>query len=157
MSDFRVIKILNEKSIILNCGEANGIVLGDLFFIRSSNTEKIIDPFSHKVLGEIKKYKAQIEVVDLYDKMCICQNAKRTSSMADLAIGLSEAIVGRRFDLNVDPAQISGGFEELEDELIQIGDYVELIKRNKALTSPVNEKNVISLPAQSENPEGDQT
>lgn len=127
-SRFRVIRIMSDMSILLNCGKNDGIKLGDQFRILSEETEKIVDPFSNEILGVINKYKAEIEVTQVYDKMCICQNAHRSGSMADLAMNISRAYsLGSRRRLNVDPGQISGGFSANSDDVIQIGDEVEPI------------------------------
>ena len=138
---YKVIRIIDEKSIMLNCGAVQGIAVGDLFYICSKNKEIITDPDTKEILAEMKKYKAKIEVISLYDKICICQNA-RTSPL--LSEALSSALtVRRRLDLNVDPTQITGSFRMDEEEMIQIGDEVEPIPP--------------SLPAQQESPEDTET
>jgi hypothetical protein len=141
MMVYKIIRIIDEKSIMLNCGAKQGITVGDMFYIRSKSKEVITDPDTDEVLAEIQKYKAKIEVVSIYDKICICQNA-RTSPLLSEAM-TSVLTIRRRLDLNVDPTQITGNFIMDEEELIQVGDEVE----------PVTQ----SRPAQLENPEGDQT
>jgi hypothetical protein len=139
--NYKVIRIIDEKSIVLNCGAMQGIAIGDLFYILSKNIEKISDPETGEILEEIQKYKAKIEVVSLYDKICIAQNARTTMLLSE---AMSSALnTRRRVDLNVDPTQISGNFRIDEEEMIQIGDKVEPIPR--------------SLPVQFETPEDNQT
>ena len=139
--NYKVIRIIDEKSVVLNCGAAHGVAIGDMFYILSKNTEKISDPETGEVLEEIQKYKAKIEVVVLYDKICIAQNARTTLLLSE---AMSTAFsTRRRLDLNVDPTQITGNFRIDEEEMIQIGDKVEPISH--------------SVPAQPENQEDNQT
>ncbi|MBR5362834.1 MAG: hypothetical protein IK134_05880 [Oscillospiraceae bacterium] len=129
-SKYRVIRIMSDMSILLNCGTYHNIQIGDQFRIMSNEVEQIVDPFSNEILGVIHKYKAEIEVTQVYERMCVCQNAKRSASISDAALAISRSMsIGTRLRLNVDPEQISGGFKAENDELIQIGDEVELIPR----------------------------
>lgn len=125
---YYVIRILDEQSVMLNCGLNQGITCGDLFRVLSKEQEKIVDPFSNKTLGIIQRYKAKLEVVEIYENMCICQNARKSSLMGSLADATSALTAERRLDLNVDPSQITGNFKAEDDEMIQIGDEVESIE-----------------------------
>lgn len=124
---YKIIKIIDDMSVIVNCGTNQGIKEGDLFYIRSKKTEKVVDPDTNEVLGEFNRFKAKIEAVNVLEKMCICKNALKTASITDLAkLSLSG---GQRQELNVDPEQISGGLFDAEDELIHIGDLVDKINK----------------------------
>ena len=134
MQIYKIIRIIDEQSVMLNCGAQQGITVGDMFYIRSNNTDVILDPDTHEVLAEMQKYKAKIEVVSVYDKICVCQNARVTQLLSE---AMSSALhTRRRLDLNVDPSQISGKFRMDEDEMIQIGDEVELIPEDHRLQRP---------------------
>ena len=119
---YKVIRIMDEMSILINCGYEQGVSKGTVFNVFSNEIEKITDPFTGQLLGEIRKFKAKVEATEVYDKMCICQNTKK-SSFADIATSLNSP---RRQPLNVDASQISGNFKS-SDEEIQIGDDVEVI------------------------------
>lgn len=122
MAFFKVIKIMDDMNLIINCGTDQKIENGDRFHIYSEKTEKITDPYTNEILGEFRKIKAEIEAINVYEKMCICQNAKKTLSFSSSISSLARE---KRIPLNVDPSQISGGFND--DEMIQIGDDVEKI------------------------------
>ncbi len=127
MKLYKVVRIIDEQSIMLNCGAQQGISVGDMFYIRSNSKDVILDPDTNEVLVEMQKYKAKIEVVSVYDKVCVCQNARVSTILSE---AMSAALTVRhRLDLNVDPSQISGKFRMDEDEMIQIGDEVEPIPR----------------------------
>lgn len=122
---FKVIRIIDEKSIMINCGAEQNISIGDQFYIRSKKKDIVTDPDTNEVLAEFQKYKAKVEVVSVYDKICICQNAQKSPLLSE---AMNSALTTRRrLDLNVDPTQISGHFKMDEDEMIQIGDEVEYI------------------------------
>lgn len=134
---YKVVRIIDEQSIMLNCGAQQGIMVGDMFYIRSKCKDIITDPDTHEVLAEMQKYKAKIEVVSVYDKICVCQNARVTQLLAE---AMSAALTVRhRLDLNVDPTQITGKFRMDEDEMIQIGDEVEPIPQGLANQGQVNQ------------------
>lgn len=127
-SNYKVIKIIDDMSIVLNCGENNGIKEKDRFYIYSNTKTTIIDPFSNESLGEFRAVKAKVEVTAVYERMCICKNAVKLGGIADLGDLAVASFTGKRLSLNVDPSQISGGLSPEVDEPIQIGDEVELIK-----------------------------
>lgn len=127
MALYRVIKIIDDMKLVVNCGVNQEIKIGDKFYIYSKETEKIIDPFTGEILDELPIIKAEIEAVEIYKKMCICQNAKRNFAFTDVTKSLLTTGLNERFSLNVDPSQISGGFQIQKDEMIQIGDDVEKI------------------------------
>ena len=122
----KVVKIIDDMNIVLNCGENNSIKEGDKFNIYSDEVEVVEDPETNETLGEIKKIKANVEVVSVYEKMCICQNAKTTASISEIAAN-ALTLGGKRISLNVDPSQISGGRMADEDKMIRIGDKAEKI------------------------------
>lgn len=129
MSMYKVVKIMDDMNIIINGGSKNGIIEGDRFYIYSKDLEIVKDPDTKETLGEFKKIKAKIEAVAVYEKMCICQNAKISASLSEMTANAFN-IGGKRLALNVDPAQISGGRVADDDEMIQIGDEVEIIKKS---------------------------
>ncbi len=127
MSEYKVVKIMDDMNIIINGGTKTHVEENDNFFIYSKNLEMVKDPDTGEILGQFRKIKAKIEAIVVYEKMCICQNATRSFSFSDMAVNaLSSG--GKRLPLNVDPSQISGGMTVDEDEMIQIGDEVEKIE-----------------------------
>ncbi len=122
----RVIKIIDDMKIVLNCGKVDGIKENDRFNIYSNSSRKIVDPFTNECLGEFRAVKAKIEVTAVYDRMCVCQNAETVGSITELAVAVS-GLYGKRRALNVEPTEITGGLEAEVDEPIRIGDYAEKV------------------------------
>ena len=122
-NDIRIVKIISDKSIILNVGSDDDVKVGDIFKIISPTTTEVIDPFTKKSLGMLEYVKATVAVTFVYEKMCVCQNSKSASIVDSLSYLTSI----QRKPLNVDTTQISGGFEE-NSEKIQIGDVAVKVK-----------------------------
>lgn len=124
--DYKVVKIIDDMNVVINCGSNQNIEEGELFYILSDTKEKVIDPDTNEVLGEFNRIKARIEAITVFEKMSICQNASKALPFADII--RSSFDTEHRLGLNVDPEQISGGLFDAEDELIKIGDRVQSIK-----------------------------
>ncbi len=122
----RVIKIIDDRHIVLNCGELKGVKERDRFNIYSDQSIQMTDPFSGEPLGEFRGIKAKLEVSVVYEKMCICQNAEKIGGFAEIGLAVSQ-LAGKSRTLNVDIAQISGGLEPEVDEPIRVGDYAEKV------------------------------
>jgi len=123
--NYKVVKIIDDMNIVINCGTNQSIKEGDLFYILSDLKEKVTDPDTNEVLGEFNRIKAKIEAITVFEKMSICQNASKAAPIVDLV--RSSFGTEHRLGLNVDPEQISGGLFDANDELIQIGDTVQLV------------------------------
>lgn len=122
MKTIKVAKIIDERNIVLNCGDNDGISIGNKFKIFSKKSSLVIDPDTGKPLGNLRLIKAKVQAVTVYDKMCICQSIYSTMSMTVLS---SISALNDNAQLKVDPSQITGGLDSETDEMIQIGDEAE--------------------------------
>ena len=123
---YRVVKIIDDMNIVINCGESDNISEGAKFNICSENGTMVEDPVTHECLGSFKGIKAKVEAVTVYEKMCVCQNSAKIGSFSGLNV-LYNSLSGSRMSLNVDATQITGGLNASVNEPIQIGDEAELI------------------------------
>lgn len=140
---YRVIRIPDTYSVLINAGEINDVEMGDKFQILGKS-EEIIDPFSNESLGYLDYVKATVEVVQLYEKMCLCENALRqpsmlTSTLSAMSIGFASS----RLSLDVNENQL-GVNTNSEDDVISIGDMVKLVKRNSNTSVDDNEEETYS-------------
>lgn len=119
---YRVVKIIDDMNVVLNCGKNQCISLNDKFQIYSKKTENIIDPDTNESLGELRMVKATVQVTSIFEKMCVCQNTKTFSS----AFGLATTFE-KRLSLNIDPSQITGDLSGEDEKPIQVGDIAEKI------------------------------
>lgn len=117
----QVIKIIDDQLIVINAGSDDGITADDIFEIYEAGME-IIDPISKENLGFMDLIKAKIEIAELYPKMALCQNEEILTSSVLTPID-NFMTRKQRKSLNINPLDISGGFED-SDRIISVGDFV---------------------------------
>lgn len=135
----RIIKIVDEYTVIVNIGKENGISFGDYLKVKSEGIE-IKDPETGDILGKYGETKARLKVKDVYDKFSICKNSETikkevpipNSNWLENAITANSKANYKRptetktylRKLNVNSSEI----EEIAiDSVIKIGDEVEII------------------------------
>lgn len=116
---FKVIKIINAYSIVINGGSNNELHLGDEMevFVKG---EEILDPDTNESLGTLDYIKSRIEIATLLPKMSICKNYKVSAFIITLADSLSKKTEQA---LNIDSTEISGEYFT-DSTKIKIGDTV---------------------------------
>lgn len=124
LPSFRIIKIIDDETIVINAGSNNNISRGDEFEIYEIG-ENIKDPVSGENLGSLDTIKDTVEAVTVFPKMCIC---KHLDSYAN-SVGSIATLITRNTPktLNVDVSQISGGLSS--DKTIRIGDKARKIQK----------------------------
>lgn len=117
---FKVVKIINEYKVVVNAGSNHYIQEGQEMEIFEPGQE-VTDPDTGASLGTLDYVKAKLRVVDVLPKMCICENrdGETTKTISDL---ISRSFT-EKVPLNVDPKDISGGFESVSKK-IRVGDLV---------------------------------
>lgn len=119
---YRIVSIPDEYSVVVNIGAAQEIGEGDVLEIFEKGKE-IIDPVTKDSLGTLDYIKATLEVVKVFEKMSLCQNRNRRSSITNLGVVIGESLAGKRDTLDVDEEQVTGDFSGF-DSKIRIGDFV---------------------------------
>ena len=76
---FRVIEIIDERHILINCGLEDGIKEGDLLRIFEEG-ESVIDPKTGQTLGTFDYIKTELEVVTPYEKFSLCEKINRSQT-----------------------------------------------------------------------------
>lgn len=132
-SNFKIAKILDEYSVIVNAGTDDGIEVGDQFQILDKKGSAVKDPDTGATIGHLDLIKGTINVSEVQEKMCICTSPNYVSIPATSLLSsirdITEAlpVSSRREKLNVDLDQVTGGLRK-SDAPIQVGDSVKLIK-----------------------------
>lgn len=75
---------VEEKNVILNAGELDGIKVGDRFVVAKPTGEVIVDPKTGEPLGQETKNIATLEVTKVYEKM---SEARILEAIAPIEIG----------------------------------------------------------------------
>lgn len=118
---YKVVKIIDDRQIVINAGSDDSVKRGTEFEIFQPGVE-VFDDETEEALGTLDYVKARVEVTTVYPRMSLCKNiyTETQSVMFDFAKALTST---KRKTLNVNPEDISGGFEGAESK-IRIGDLV---------------------------------
>lgn len=124
---YRIIKIIDDKTVVINAGEKDHIKKGDEFQIYSIG-ESVIDPETKEDLGTLNTIKEVVSAVDVLPNMSICRHidVNYYNPFSSMVSPFSTKEVVTNKCLNVETTQITGGLSQ--DLTIKIGDKVRLIK-----------------------------
>jgi hypothetical protein len=127
-TDFTIVRILDEFSVVIDGGYNHGINKGDIFQIYSIG-EPIYRPEQNDLfIGTLDIVKSNIIAVDVQPGLTICRNEQTSSNMKfsdEFAKGLAPfvaALAPVARPLRVDPTEIEP--RNLSDEPIKLGDKV---------------------------------
>lgn len=68
----RVAQLLNERELVINIGESDGVRVGMKFKVLSKSPVEIHDPETNTLLGKIDREKVRVKAVDVKEKFSIC-------------------------------------------------------------------------------------
>ena len=109
--------------MVVNAGSNSYINEDDTLEVYQPGQE-VTDPDTGESLGTLDFVKAKLRVVDVFPKMCVCENRDREKkSIISLAQSLTYE---EKLPLNVQTTDISGGYEGI-DKKIKVGDLVRKV------------------------------
>lgn len=117
---FKVVKIISEYKVVVNAGSQDFIQEGAEMEIFAPGKD-VIDPDTGENLGALDYIKANVRVVNLFPKMCVCENCEN-ERIGNFAVLFSQTFT-EKMPLNVESKDISGGFEDISKK-IRVGDLV---------------------------------
>lgn len=121
---YKIAKIIDEYRVVVNAGSNDFIKDGDFLEVYQPGQE-VIDPDTGESLGALDFIKAKLRVVDVFPKMCVCEN--RDTQQKSLFSNISQSFFYEEtIPLNVQTTDISGGYEEV-DKKIKVGDLVRKV------------------------------
>lgn len=133
MSNFKIAKIIDTTTIVINGGSSAGVKVGQSYQIIGENSGEIVtDPDTGKEIGRLDDIKGTVNITKVYPNMAVASTSALHESVrlsvpqintGILGIGAMSGIL-RGEELNVDRTQISGGFES--NTPVKIGDTVIL-------------------------------
>jgi len=113
---YRIVKIIDDKQIVINAGANHGISLNDEFEIFNTGIE-VFDEDTKESLGTLDHVKARVTADTVLPKMSICKH-KKSKTIANLADSFK-----------VDLKDISSEFG-----VIKVGDLVCKLKKERRRT-----------------------
>ncbi len=125
--EYRVIKIIDDKSIVINIGENDGVISGDKFQIYAVG-EHVIDPETNEDLGTLNTVKEVVSAIDVFPNMTICRHIETNyyNPLTNFVTPFATQKIDTEKSLNVETTQITGGLSS--DLTIKIGDKVRFLK-----------------------------
>ncbi|UOE96045.1 hypothetical protein [Alkalihalobacillus sp. LMS39] len=126
---YKIIKIIDEYMVVVNVGAIDGANIGDLLEIYQIG-EEIKDPDTNEPLGTLDLIKGKIKIINVYKNFSLCKTAEYLSSpIANVGVTMSKML--GNYDvkaLNINTKQVSGGYSEGSDLIINLGDPVRILK-----------------------------
>lgn len=125
--EYRVIKIIDDKTIVINAGENDGIKSGNKFQIYAVG-EHVIDPETKEDLGTLNTVKEVVSAIDVFPSMTICRHIETNyyNPFTNFVTPFTTQKIDTEKSLNVETTQITGGLSS--DLTIKIGDKVRFMK-----------------------------
>jgi len=120
----KVIKIIDDKSLVINAGADKGLHVGDIIEVFQPGDE-VVDPETNESLGSLDYVKARLDVVTSLPKMSVCKDKKSRNAFFD---PLTTTFINQTYyeSISIDPKDISGGYENV-DKVIRVGDLVRKV------------------------------
>lgn len=122
--NYKIVKIISEYKVVVNAGSNSFIKEDDILEVYQPGQE-VTDPETGESLGTLDFVKAKLRVVDVFPKMCVCEN--RDTKQKSVFVNFSQNwTYEETLPLNVQTTDISGGYEGI-DKKIKVGDLVRKV------------------------------
>ncbi|MGY3717011.1 hypothetical protein ACWE42_15975 [Sutcliffiella cohnii] len=128
---YKIAKILDEYTVIINAGTEHGVELKDRFQILDNEGSAVEDPDTGETIGHLDLIKATVTVKEVYENMCVCSSptfyrAGFFSALNNIGQAIDETYVEQE-KLNIDLKDVTGGLRK-SNKKVRIGDFVKLLK-----------------------------
>lgn len=122
--NYKIVKIIDEYKVVVNAGSNDLIKPNDRLEVYQPGQE-VTDPETGESLGTLDFVKAKLRVVDVFPKMCVCEN--HDTRQQSVFVNFSQSFTyEEKLPLNVQTTDISGGYEGI-DKKIKVGDLVRKV------------------------------
>ncbi|MFR3181725.1 hypothetical protein [Dysosmobacter welbionis] len=121
---YKIAKIIDEYQVVVNAG-SNDLIHDDDCLEVYQPGQEVTDPDTGESLGTLDFVKAKLRVVNVFPKMCVCENreTEQKSFFSNISQGL---FFEETLPMNVQTTDISGGYEGI-DKKIKVGDLVRKV------------------------------
>lgn len=135
MQEFKVAKIINDYSLVINAGEKQGVKKDQKFQIIGKKGKEVKDPDTGEVIGQLDELKGIVFATTVYPNMTVVQSKIKSSPFYPDPLPALKSIQAAQHSmytkqheaLNVDVSQITGGFSPEESSPIQVGDTAVMV------------------------------
>lgn len=125
-----VIRILDNKKLVISIGFNDGLQLNDKIIIYEIGED--IKGIDGNIIGTLDYIKATLTVTNIYDTIAVCQYPKTTISTFEKSISsISKSFIAyeNQQTLNVNENEIEP-YTKTHSDTIHIGDYAKKILTN---------------------------
>ena len=121
---YKIAKIIDEYQVVVNAG-SNDLIHDDDCLEVYQPGQEVTDPDTGESLGTLDFVKAKLRVVNVFPKMCVCENreTEQKSFFSNISQGL---FFEETLPMNVQTSDNSGGYEGI-DKKIKVGDLVRKV------------------------------
>ncbi|MBC9719517.1 hypothetical protein H9Y04_44165 [Streptomyces sp. TRM66268-LWL] len=91
----RIIKIVNEREVLINLGAADGVRKGMVFSVRSPEPDDVHDPETGELLGTFSPPKTYVKVTEVHDRFCVAATYRDQHSAAGPLYGFASGPIAR--------------------------------------------------------------
>lgn len=132
---FKVAKILDEYSLIINGGSVDGVEVNDTFNLLDKRGGDVYDPDTQEVIGQMDLIKGTVEVFEVQEKMSICSTPEivKYNVFTNINNFKNQQYDIERERLHIDLSQVTGGLRR-SDEPIRLGDAAKHIKKSRKVS-----------------------
>lgn len=121
---YKIAKIIDEYQVVVNAG-SNDLIHDDDCLEVYQPGQEVTDPDTGESLGTLDFVKAKLRVVNVFPKMCVCEN--RETEQKSFFSNISQSLFYEEtLPMNVQTTDISGGYEGI-DKKIKVGDLVRKV------------------------------
>lgn len=119
-----VVRILNNKELVINIGLNDGLKLKDKIIIYEVG--EVVKDQNDKIIGTLDHIKAELIVTKLYDNMAVCEYPKKTVSAFEKSVAsISNSFISYEEEsLKVDEKEIEP-YKKIHSNIIHLGDNVK--------------------------------
>ena len=118
----KIAKILNSREVALNIGLEDGVAVGMVFEILSSNSQTILDPDTGAVLGSFTSPKTRVKVNRVEDKFSVAGTYR--SKRVD--VGNARLFSAPVWETRYETLKAKGSFETSYEDLQEQDSYVAI-------------------------------
>lgn len=124
-----IIRILDNRTVIINLGRTHGISYGKVFSILSQ-AEAVVDPSTGEELGRVLVVKAKVSATEVYEKFTIA-STRWSVTRREGQLGLAELMgiqteVFDQGELRVDSKEVQP-WQGQSEIPVRLGDVVEVM------------------------------
>ena len=129
MIEGRIVRIIDERTLIANVGSVSGVSVGDEFVVVQT-MEQVVDPETNEELGEWEMIKARLVAIHVQSRLTTLvplpsEDSRQTVLSERLAWSSHGAPIGSQdVSLAVDRSQVSG---RRRVDLIRVGERVKSV------------------------------